>query len=622
LTCHHTSTYYFRQIGGPSFMSYIDRKLGDYRIVAKIGHGAMGEIYRAHDERNNRDVELRVFLGDVFTDESSFQKFRNEVLTLAKLNHPNVQSVFEFGRQAGVDFLATELILGQTVSKKLEEGPLPEREIFGLGKQLAEGLAAAHKQGVVHRDLKSSSLMVTPEGRLKIRDFLEAPSSVFGSTREGATVGTLAYMSPEKLRRQADDERSDIYAAGAVLYEMATSRTPFAQRENADLMRAIIEETPVPPHSLNPNVSPPLEAVIARSLDKDPAKRFGSARELSIALLFAEAPIDSANFLLATRIQREAMPDDSEIKEIIEKLRAESPQTSTPPASPILAEKEIGSPPIKIKADDSFDPVHFAVTCSHTVVPASSFVLNVWAYLQIHQGEVERQAKNALGGAKPYVQSVGPSKVARGTVLSVSLRIDELTADALEGTILWDGEIGNVTFSISVPNGISSGIKSGFATIHVGSFRIAAIHFFITIGRKATSSHQVFSRGVKHRTAFASYASEDRDAVLARIQGIQKVAPKLEVFLDVLNLRSGEDWSKRLCKEITSRDIFYLFWSESASRSNWVEMEWRCALEARGLDFIDPVPLVSPSKVPPPRELASRHFNDWVLAFMRGQQSN
>jgi hypothetical protein len=168
---------------------------------------------------------------------------------------------------------------------------------------------------------------------------------------------------------------------------------------------------------------------------------------------------------------------------------------------------------------------------------------------------------------------------------------------------------------------MSRGVKSGFATVHVGSLRIAAIHFSVTIGRTATSSRQVFSRGVKHRTAFASYASEDRDAVLARIQGIQKAAPKLEVFLDVLNLRSGEDWSKRLWKEIPSRDIFYLFWSESASRSNWVEMEWRCALEARGLDFIDPVPLVSPNKIPPPRELASRHFNDWVLAFMRGQQS-
>ena len=598
-------------------MSYIDQKVGDYRIVAKIGRGAMAEMYRAHDERNNRDVELRVFSGGVFTDESSFQKFRNEVLTLAKLNHPNVQSVFEFGRQAGVDFLATELILGQTVSKKLEEGPLSEREIFSLGKQLAEGLAAAHKQGVVHRDLKSSSLMVTPEGRLKIE--APVPSLVFG---QGVSVGTLAYMSPEKLRGQPDDAGSDVYAAGVVLYEMATSRTPFPQRENADLMRAIINETPAPPHSLNPKVSPPLEAVIARSLDKDPAKRFGSARELLTALLFAEIPIDSVEMALESARQR-METSDSEIKEIIEKarekLRVESPETSTPPASPIRPEKE---PPIKIKADDSFDPVHFAVTCSHTVVPASSFVLNVWAYLQIHQGEVERQAKNALGGAKPYVQSVGPSKVARGTVLSVSLRIDELTAATLEGTILWDVEIGNVTFSISVPNRISSGIKSGFATVHVGSLRIADIHFFITIGRKARSSDQVFSRGVKHRTAFASYASEDRDAVLARIQGIQKVAPKLEVFLDVLNLRSGEDWNRRLRKEIPSRDIFYLFWSESASRSNWVEMEWRCALEARGLDFIDPVPLVSPSKVPPPRELASRHFNDWVLAFMRGQQSN
>ena len=327
-------------------MSYIDQKVGDYRIVAKIGRGAMAEMYRAHDERNNRDVELRVFSGGVFTDESSFQKFRNEVLTLAKLNHPNVQSVFEFGRQAGVDFLATELVLGQTVSKKLEEGPLPEREIFSLGKQLAEGLAAAHKQGVVHRDLKSSSLMVTPEGRLKIE--APVPSLVFG---QGVSVGTLAYMSPEKLRGQPDDARSDVYAAGVVLYEMATSRTPFPQRENADLMRAIINETPAPPHSLNPKVSPPLEAVIARSLDKDPAKRFGSARELLTALLFAEIPIDSVEMALESARQR-METSDSEIKEIIEKarekLRVESPETSTPPASPIRAEKE-RIPPSKLK---------------------------------------------------------------------------------------------------------------------------------------------------------------------------------------------------------------------------------------------------------------------------------
>src|SRR6266849_10785037 len=149
----------------------IGQRLGHYRIVAKIGAGGMGEVYRAHDEQLDRDVALKVLPTGTLTDDAARKQFRQEALALAKLNHPNIETVFEFSTQDGVDFLAMELIAGSPLSEKLKEGPLPEKEVVRLGTQFAEGLAAAHEQGVVHRDLKPGNLMITPDGRLKILDF-------------------------------------------------------------------------------------------------------------------------------------------------------------------------------------------------------------------------------------------------------------------------------------------------------------------------------------------------------------------------------------------------------------------------------------------------------------------
>jgi TIR domain len=150
----------------------------------------------------------------------------------------------------------------------------------------------------------------------------------------------------------------------------------------------------------------------------------------------------------------------------------------------------------------------------------------------------------------------------------------------------------------------------------VGDIQIARLDFLLLVGGHEQAVDDVASQELRIKHAFASYASEDRDEVLGRIQGMQKVVSDLNVFLDVASLRSGENWMERLQHEIVTRDVFYLFWSLPASRSPWVEREWRTALSTRGLEFIDPVPLAPPSKVPPPRELASLHFNEWTLAFL------
>lgn len=272
---------------------FIGHTLGRYRIVEQIGAGGMGVVYRAQDCQLERIVAVKVLPVGTLADEAARKLFRNEALALAKLNHPNIETVHDFGSQDGVDFLVMELIPGSPLSTKLAAGPLSEREVVRLGMQLAEGLAAAHSQRVIHRDLKPGNLMITPDGRLKILDFglakllhstqeLEQTQSITSGT--GAISGTVPYMAPEQLRGEAVDARSDIYAAGAVLYEMATGRRPFPQTHGPTLIGAILHETVTPPRSVNPHISPGLENVVSKSIEREPSQRYQSAGELSVAL--------------------------------------------------------------------------------------------------------------------------------------------------------------------------------------------------------------------------------------------------------------------------------------------------------------------------------------------------
>jgi len=270
----------------------LGQTLGHYRIIAKIGAGGMGEVYRAHDEQLDRDVALKILPVGTLTDEAARKQFRKEALALAKLNHPNIETVHEFGNQGGTDFLVMELITGSSLRDKLKAGPLPKDEVVRLGLQFAEGLSAAHEQGVIHRDLKPGNLMVTRDGRLKILDFglakllqstdVDATQSISEVT--GSVSGTIPYMAPEQLRGEPVDARSDVYAAGATLYEAATGQRPFPQSHGPTLMGAILHETPAPARSINPHVTPALEQILHKSLDKEPARRYQSARELHVAL--------------------------------------------------------------------------------------------------------------------------------------------------------------------------------------------------------------------------------------------------------------------------------------------------------------------------------------------------
>ena len=277
----------------------VGKTASHYRILEKIGAGGMGVVYRARDERLQRDVALKVLPAGTLADETARKRFRKEALALSQLNHPNIATVHDFDTQEQTDFLVMELIPGATLTEKLAAGPLAEKEISRLGGQLAQGLAAAHEQGVVHRDLKPGNLRVTPDGRLKILDFglatLRRPVGESASTvtagETGVVAGTLPYMAPEQLRGEKADARSDIYAAGVVLYEMATGRRPFAEAQGPPLVAAILQQPPPAPSGLNKKVSPALELIILKALDKEPERRYQSARELAVDLERLTGPV-------------------------------------------------------------------------------------------------------------------------------------------------------------------------------------------------------------------------------------------------------------------------------------------------------------------------------------------
>jgi len=276
----------------------IGQVLGHYRILELIGSGGMGVVFRARDEQLHRMVALKILPQLSQLSDAARRQFRREALSVARITDPNVAMAFDFGRDHGFDYLVTEFVPGITLNAKIAGRSLSEGEVLHLGKQLASGLENAHRQGVIHRDLKPGNLRVTPEGRLKILDFglaflMQAETETEAHSETTATTpvtesfedaGTLPYMSPEQIKGNKPDARADVWSAGAVLYEMSTGKPPFGELTGARLTVAILEQAPAPPRTLNAKLSIGLERVILRALEKDPAERYQSAGDLRIDL--------------------------------------------------------------------------------------------------------------------------------------------------------------------------------------------------------------------------------------------------------------------------------------------------------------------------------------------------
>jgi eukaryotic-like serine/threonine-protein kinase len=283
-----------------------------YEILALLGAGGMGEVYRAADTRLNREVAIKVLPGFTKPEPERLRRFEQEARAAAALNHPNILAVYQMGIYEDAPYLVSELLEGETLRDRLKRGPLPFRKVTDYGIQIAKGLAAAHEKGIVHRDLKPENLFLTKDGQVKILDFglarLTQPRTATVSqsphdvqTIPGMMMGSMGYMSPEQVRGQVSDHRSDIFTFCAVLYEMATGQRAFQKATSIDAMSAILNEDPPAVTQVNPRLPPALERVLQRGLEKNPEQRFQSASDLGFAL---EAISDSVHstFTHANRV--------------------------------------------------------------------------------------------------------------------------------------------------------------------------------------------------------------------------------------------------------------------------------------------------------------------------------
>ncbi len=271
-------------------------RLGSYEILAPLGAGGMGEVYRARDTRLGREVALKVLPEDLSSERNRLARFEREARSASALNHPNIVTVHEIGSSDSTAFIAMELVDGKTLRELTVSGPLPARRILNISAQIAEGLAKAHSAGIVHRDLKPENVMVSKDGFVKILDFglakLTEPESGEASamptmtdaspqTRPGTVLGTVSYMSPEQASGEPVDFRSDQFALGSMLYEMATGEKAFARKTAAETMATIIREEPEPLGRRRPETPLPLRWIVERCLAKDPEERYASTRDLA-----------------------------------------------------------------------------------------------------------------------------------------------------------------------------------------------------------------------------------------------------------------------------------------------------------------------------------------------------
>ncbi len=265
-------------------------RLGPYEILSPLGSGGMGEVYRARDARLERDVAIKVLPESLTKDREALARFEREAKAVAALSHPNILAIFDFGTHGEVVFAVTELLEGVTLRDRLDAGPLPLKQALAFAVQTAKGLSAAHEKGIIHRDLKPENLFVTREGHLKILDFglakrtdPEKPGDVtYGPERTvpGTIMGTLGYMSPEQVRGEPVDHRSDIFALGTILYEMLTGGRAFRRDSAAETMVAILVDEPPDLWESTGSVSPALAGIVHHCLEKDANQRFQSARDL------------------------------------------------------------------------------------------------------------------------------------------------------------------------------------------------------------------------------------------------------------------------------------------------------------------------------------------------------
>ena len=344
---------------------WIGRRVGAYQVVERIGVGGMGEVYRAQDTRLNRQVAVKFLPDEMKRNEQALERFKREARAASALNHPNICTIYDIGESEGGPFIVMELLNGSTLDHRISGRPLSPELLLDLSIQIADALESAHAKGILHRDIKPANIFVTEHGQAKLVDFglaklvtaVDALPTMHTLTEKavprardltipGAFMGTAPYMSPEQIRGEPVDCRSDIFSLGAVLYEMATGTPAFSGETTSQIREAILSQDPPPPRKVNPDVSSGLERVITKALKKQPQERYHRAGELRAELIRLQGEIGNRWRLSRRQFAWVAVGFAVLIFGILFIIRARwfTPQTATPQVE-VTARQITANPP-------------------------------------------------------------------------------------------------------------------------------------------------------------------------------------------------------------------------------------------------------------------------------------
>ena len=644
-------------------MSFFDGKI---EIVRPIATGAYFDAYEAVDTALGRPVFLK--MSRVSNEPSVAAVIEAHVRqwrVLARAIIQGMPAIHTFGRDSGRWCLVTQWVAGQSLRTLLDEkaGAVgdPAGFILSVLERCLFILADMHAGGLVHADVSPGNILVDPNARsLNVYLVDPAPAVDLPDPNDPARrliFGNPNFWAPEVQAGRPSTASADLYALGKVIGHAAQrlkvappdlvrrltalqpSDRPASAQEALAILRADRDLAPAPmafaARAPDQDVAPPGSlswtgpTVLSSPLAQDATRLAGvpappdAWNEATVLMPVPGGPAGPTpeDVPASSRAWTDATTLASPESEAPTRVVSAPAPAPAPPRGTWSEASALMSVPVPRPATDSAPAkADFSVVAPNLIEAGRNFVVEVWV---APSGERDAMIEQATRNGRMAERS-GRShlNIDRDTLITVVLKLPDFEVpDAIE-TMGWNGDIRNVGFIVKAPASLPPGVYPGAAKLLQGQIPFASIMFDLEIvspqGRREAPPTPLSAHVHRIARAFASYASPDRAEVLRRVQGIQ--AAGTQVFLDIINLRTGQDWEKALSHEIDASDGFFLFWSRHAAESEWVEREWRYALQRRGLDFINPLPLEDPRLVKPPAELKSKHFNDMLLAFIKAEE--
>lgn len=620
---------------------------GRYRLEARLGAAAASttlrtmSAWKAFDQGLQRQVFVK--LAPAGTAPDFVEAHRKLWDRLARLSLPGMPAILDLGEDENGTFMVTEWLDAEPLSEvgrryilaAIDVGPLI-RTILAQG---LETLSALHEAGLVHGDCAPGNILISP---FADRVWLIDPTPVMPS---GELMATMPFAAPELKEGLAQPgPLTDLFALGRVLMVLA-------EHGSTDTIHPLINKLVEPDPQLRPQSAAIARITLRRADAAGGAllslRRFDEARPAASPSLpniwdgsgarttFRPSPLDYNGGAKGQSADWDnwgeaAVPDgpSSEPSQDLSLDPFAAPPPGPQPYEPPLvgsapewsSRTSIGNVPIVPPGQSASTDADFIVMGPTTVAPGSSFPLELWMGPSAQAATLRERAQQrgvlAESGGSTNVRLPGQ------TTLTACISLPGFTIANPAEHIVWDGAIRNIAFILQSAEGQKPGEYWGTIKLLVGTMPLGMVSFRVTIASTTLPQPDVPARldtpMQRFQTAFASYASPDRAEVFKRVQAIR--ASRVDVFADIVNLRGGERWSDTLMREIAARDVFYLFWSRKAKESQWVEREWRQAIDTRGIEFICPIPLEDPRFAEPPAELADLHFNDWCLAIIQSEK--